>query len=86
MFYVVGLDGTMRRARRLGQDGPKAELHYPLLSLDAAGTLHAAWTTQTHGHYLYWDIHHMQSPDGGETWQTMAGTPLELPVVLVARY
>ena len=81
MFYVVGLDGTVHRSQRLGQDGPRAELHYPLLSLDEQGILHAAWTTQTHGELLYWDIHHMQSPDGGETWRKMDGTPLELPVV-----
>lgn len=80
-FHVIGLDGTVRRSCQLLQPGASAVLQYPLLSLDQEGTLYAAWTTQAHGKYLYWDIHTMLSRDGGETWQKLDGTPLELPVV-----
>jgi hypothetical protein len=80
-FHVLGLDGTVRRSITLLQAGPDAVLQYPLLSLDRDGTLYAAWTTQAHGRYLYWDIHTLLSRDGGETWQKLDGTPVELPVV-----
>ncbi|HOZ46111.1 MAG TPA: hypothetical protein PLO37_10115 [Candidatus Hydrogenedentes bacterium] len=40
----------------------------------ADGTLHAAWTSQKHGEYLYGDIHHVLSPDNGETWEDYART------------
>ena len=79
-FHVVGLDGTVRRSVDLLRHGKNAVLQYPLLSLDPRGALHAAWTTQKHGVYLYWDIHHMVSPDGGVSWRTLSGKPLELPV------
>jgi hypothetical protein len=48
--------------------------------MDRDGTLHAAWTTQKHGEYLYWDIHHMLSPDGGASWCNLDGQALPLPV------
>ncbi len=86
-FHVVGLDGAVRRSVTLLQKGEDATLQYPHLYLDRDGTLHAAWTT-THypppsdpRRYIYRDIHTMQSRDGGETWQTMGGTPLSVPVV-----
>jgi Neuraminidase (sialidase) len=33
------------------------------------------------GRYLYWDIHYMQSPDGGQTWRTMESRTLTPPVI-----
>jgi len=81
IFFVIGLDGTVRSSRNLLQPGQNAALQYPALSLEPDGTLHAAWTTQKHGIYLYWDIHHMLSRDGGTTWQKMDGTSLTLPVI-----
>lgn len=80
-FHILGLDGAVRRSVTLLQAGPEAVLQYPLLSRDRDGTLYAAWTTQAHGRYLYWNIHTMLSRDGGETWQKLDGSPLELPVV-----
>jgi hypothetical protein len=80
-FHIVGRDGQVRHSVTLLQAGPDAVLQYPLLSLMPGGTLHAAWTTQKHGKYLYWDIHHMLSPDGGRTWQTMKGRPIALPAM-----
>lgn len=80
-FHVVGLDGQVRSSTRLLQAGKNAVLQYPLLDLDPEGTLHAAWTTQKHGVYLYWDIHHMLSRDGGQTWQNLDGASLTPPVV-----
>lgn len=75
-FHLVGLDGAVRHSANLLKDGQHAALQYPLLALGEDGTLHAAWTTVKHGVYLYWDIHYMQSPDGGLTWRRMNGTPL----------
>jgi hypothetical protein len=80
-FHAIDLDGRVLSSRNLLQPGANAVLQYPLLHLAADGVLHAAWTTQKHGVYLYWDIHHMLSRDGGETWETMGGEPLELPVI-----
>ena len=80
-FNVIGLDGTVRRSLRLLRPGPNAVLQYPLLGLGRDGTLHAAWTTQKHGEYLYWDIHHMLSRDAGVNWTHLDGTPLTPPVI-----
>ncbi len=80
-FHTLGLDGLVRRSVILLKDGPDAALQYPSLSLTPDGTLHAAWTTVKHGVYLYWDIHHMLSRDGGETWQTLRGQPVALPAI-----
>jgi hypothetical protein len=79
-FHLLGLDGRLLRSVPLLRPGPSALLQYPLLSLDRDGALHAAWTTQKHDVYLYWDIHHMLSPDGGDTWRNLDGAPLALPV------
>ena len=80
-FHIVGLDGTVLKSHKLLRPGTNAVLQYPLLSCDRDGTLHAAWTTQKHGQYLYWDIHHMLSPDAGESWRNLDGTPLTPPVI-----
>lgn len=79
-FHTLGLDGTVRASVQLLESGEHAEPQYPLLSMEPDGTLHAAWTSQKHGVYLYWDIHHMLSRDGGTTWRTMGGATLALPV------
>jgi len=80
-FNVIGLDGKIRRSMTLLRAGKHAVLQYPLLSLATDGALHAAWTTQKHGVYLYWDIHHMISRDAGASWTTLDGRPVALPVV-----
>ncbi len=80
-FFVLGLDGAVRSSVELLAPGPKAVLQYPLLYLDRGGRLSAAWTTQAHGRYLYWDIHFLSSPDGGKAWRKMDGTPVAPPVV-----
>jgi hypothetical protein len=81
-FHLVGLDGAVRASFNLLAPGKSAALQYPLLFLDRDGTLHAAWTTQKHGGvYLYWDIHYLQSPDGGRAWRRLDGTAVSLPVV-----
>jgi len=61
--------------------GPNASTQYPHLFVDSAGTLHHAWTTVKRGAELYWDIHHMLSPDGGETWENLDGRALRPPMV-----
>ncbi len=78
---IVGLDGRIRSSARLLRPGTNAILQYPLLNLDRDGSLHTAWTTQKKGVYLYWDIHHMLSPDGGKTWRHLDGKPLTAPVI-----
>ncbi len=80
-FHVVGLDGTVRHSYDLLRPGEHAVLQYPLLSLARDGTLHAAWTTQKHGVYLYWDIHHLVSRDGGGSWLAPGGKSVSLPVI-----
>src|SRR5215510_2658572 len=79
-FHRLALDGTVLSSTNLLALGKSAILQYPLLSLDTNGVLHAAWTSQAHGRYLYWDIHYLHSPDGGLTWRTMSSRPLSLPV------
>lgn len=81
LFFVIGLDGKVRKSFQLLRPGPDALLQYPHLYLDREGRLHAAWTTQRHGVYLYWDIHHMLSPDGGKSWQNMDGQTLTPPIL-----
>jgi hypothetical protein len=80
-FHRVALDGTVLSSTTLLAAGQSAVLQYPLLYLDVGGTLHGAWTTQKHGVYLYWDIHYLQSPDGGNSWRTMNGTPVSVPAI-----
>jgi len=80
-FHLMGLDGVLRSSTNLLTPGQHAALQYPLLSLGEDGTLHVAWTTQKQGVYLYWDIHYLQSSDGGRAWRRMNRTPVNLPVV-----
>ncbi len=80
-FHVVGLDGKVRKRVQLLRPGKNAVLQYPLLDMTPDGVLHAAWTTQQHGVYMYWDIHHMLSRDGGDTWQDFSGTKFAMPVI-----
>ncbi|MBM4080371.1 MAG: hypothetical protein FJ278_11780 [Planctomycetes bacterium] len=80
-FHRFALDGAVLGSANLLRPGDKANLQYPLLQLDGRGVLHAAWTTEAIGRYLYWDIHYLQSPDGGATWRAMAGQPVTLPVI-----
>lgn len=78
-FHRLDFDGNLLSSITFMTNGKHAALQYPHLCLDAAGTLHAAWTTVKHNVYLYWDIHYLRSPDGGVTWQTMTGTPVSPP-------
>ncbi|HJN15678.1 MAG TPA: hypothetical protein QGH10_09320 [Armatimonadota bacterium] len=78
---TLTLNGEVTRATHLLKAGSNAGVMYPFLYLEPSGVLHAAWTTQQHGLYMYRSIHHMLSDDGGETWRTMDGTPLAPPVV-----
>ncbi len=78
-FHTLSLDGRVLDRKILLEPGQHAVLQYPHLAMDQSGTLYAAWTTEKHGEYLYWDIHCMRSTDGGRTWKTLAGTPLALP-------
>lgn len=78
---MIDLKGQVLSSVQLIRGERNAILQYPLLSLSAAGTLHAGWTSQKRGVYLDSDIHHMASPDGGRTWKTLDGRPLPLPVI-----
>ena len=79
-LFVLGLDGAVLERQELTVDGTNAVPQYPLSFLDPSGVLHAAWTTQKHGVYLYWDIHYMASDDGAQSWRRMDGTPLQIPL------
>jgi hypothetical protein len=80
-FHVIGLDGTVQKSFNLLQPGESAVLQYPLLTMDAHRALYAAWTTQKHGEYLYWDIHCLKSPNGGVSWTALDGSLAQPPVV-----
>lgn len=80
-FHVVRFDGEVESSIQLLKGGPHAALQYPQLSLAADGVLHAAWTTQKNGVYMYWDIHHMESPDAGKTWRNVGGASIVIPAV-----
>jgi len=80
-FNVIGFDGSIQRTVRLHRDGDVADLVYPHLAMGAGGVLHLAWTSQKIGIYLYWDIHHMITPDGGATWKNLDGSTLRPRIV-----
>ena len=80
-FHIVGLDGSIQRTVRLHREGEVADLVYPHLAMGDDGVLHTAWTSQRHDRYLYWDIHHMITPDGGATWKNLDGTILRPRIV-----
>lgn len=61
--------------------GPSAQPQYPLLALDENGILYAAWTNWNTTMSKYWSIHAIRSLDKGNSWQTLNGAPLGLPVV-----
>jgi len=79
-FFRVPTDGGEPVRVELVREGRDAVLQYPSLCLDDRGRLHAAWTSQKKGVYLYWDIHHMLSEDGGQTWRNMTGERVPIPV------
>jgi len=80
-FNILGLDGEVKQSMQLIQRGPNAMLQYPLLSLSPGGDLHAAWTSQKHGVYMYWDIHHMLTRDAGKNWRNLDGWGITPPVI-----
>jgi hypothetical protein len=79
-FHRVGFDGVERSRVTLLQRGRNAVQQYPLLHLAPDGALHAAWTTEQNGVYLYRAIHYLQSRDGGASWRTMGGAPIISPI------
>src|SRR5688572_4389997 len=50
-FHRISMTGEVLASTNLLTGGKNAVLQYPLLFLDAEGTLHAAWTTQKNGVY-----------------------------------
>jgi hypothetical protein len=79
-FICFGTDGSVRSSALLLKHGGKAVQEYTHLNLAADGTLHAAWTSLFVPKRRYWAIHHLQSPDGGETWRAFTGGPLKPPI------
>ena len=79
-FYKLALDGTVLEHIQILAPGPNALLQYPLLRLDSTGSLHYAWTSQKHGEYLYWDIHHLYRRKGEAPWRNLGGQAVALPV------
>lgn len=85
-FHIVALDGKVRSSVDLIRPGKSGYLQYPHLTLDADGTLYAAWTSlkddnSTPNGYIYWDIHAVRSSDGAANWQKLDGTQLQIPIV-----
>jgi len=81
-LYALGLDGQIEFSVQLLAAGPSAHCEYPHLFVTPQSVLHAAWTTTPPGVYLYWDIHHVRSPDGGATWRNFDGSRLSPPIVV----
>ena len=79
-FHIATLDNQGVETTQPLTHGEIAYLQYPHLTLARDGTLFAAWTTSHRDRYLYRSIHAMKSIDGGQTWQTLAGEPLALPI------
>jgi hypothetical protein len=68
-----------RRTAAFKTQGPHAATQYPSLAVSPEGVLHFAMTTagpNKRGKVIYWDIHYMNSADGGLTWRKLDGTAL----------
>lgn len=81
-FHIIGFDGEWKGSYELTKDGAHGCNMYPQVCVDADGNVHAAWTTQKHGVYMYWDIHHVMSTDGGKSWRNLDGTAVATPVTV----
>jgi hypothetical protein len=79
-FIRFGLDGHVLADTLLLKRGGQAVQEYTHLDFAADGTLHAAWTSLNVPIRRYWGIHHLQSPDGGQTWRTFTGGPFTPPI------
>jgi len=79
-LLTVSPDGKLlSRGMGFGKSGPHAGTQYPHLAVSPDGVLHLAMTTvgrNKEGKGTYWDIHYMNSPDGGVTWRKLDGTIL----------
>ena len=80
-FHTLDLDGNLISTDDLIAHGENAVLQYPQLAMDEDGRLHAAWTTQKHHVYMYWDIHHMVRDTLESPWRNLDRTELTPPVV-----
>ena len=80
-FHVLGLDGQIKHSLTLTRGGQFGGIQYPHLYLAPDGMLHAPITTEKTGRYCYRSVQHLQSPDGGQTWQRMDSTTLAPAVV-----
>ena len=80
-FYSIGLDGQVIHSKDIVKDGPNGQIVWPLLAMDENGVLYAAWTNHEGiDPYTYRSIHFMRSTDGGDTWEKLDETLLEVPV------
>ena len=79
-LLTVSPEGKLlRRSKGFRQKGPHAATQYPHLTVSPDGVLHLGMTTvgmQNSGKEGYWDIHYMNSPDGGIKWRKLNGEPL----------
>ena len=79
-LLTVSPDGKLlHRGRGFGKKGAHAGTQYPHLTVSPDGVLHLGMTTvgpNKDGKKIYWDIHYINSPDGGLTWRKLGGTVL----------
>ena len=94
VFYIAAQYGQvltvdpegklLNRGRGFRQTGPHASTQYPHVAVSPDGVLHLAMTTvgpNKERKPVYWDIHYMNSPDGGRSWRKLDGTAVpEAPV------
>ncbi len=81
LFIVNATTGKLIRSRQVVEfSGENATTQYPHVFIDGKHLLHHAWTTSHKEQYLYWDIHYINSPNGGNTWHRADGTRLSTPI------
>ena len=81
-FITLDLTGSVIADILLTGSEQIARPSYPNMVL-SDGILYVAWSSDKIGGDLddYYSIHAVRSPDGGETWQNLAGKPLTPPFV-----
>jgi hypothetical protein len=84
-FVTLDVRGTVLADYMLTGNEQTARPSYPRI-VASDGILYLAWSSDWIGSRLpnapnYYSIHVVRSPDGGVTWQNLAGTPLTPPFV-----
>jgi hypothetical protein len=84
-FYVMGLDGTLRRQAHLAYStDSNLRPAWPHVTMDEQGDVYVAWTNikgTTSETYQHYSTHVMRSVNGGSSWQKLTGQSVSEPVI-----